>query len=146
MAAKTTNTMNLITTVQLYGNTGALAGTATNLCGHDSITWEVGTPDEVDITTFCDLDKVNESGMSNEGTLDINFKLLDEKDVGQKLIEEAPLNARIQIVLDFTNGKKITFETRKKQETSGSVTLADIVVNGSIQLGLIGKPVKTSTP
>ena len=138
--------MGLITTVQLYNDTGALAGTAVNLCGHDSITWEVGTPDEVDITTFCDLDKVNESGMSNEGTLDINFKLLDEKDVGQKLIEEAPLNARIQIVLDFTNGKKITFETRKKQETSGSVTLADIVVNGSIQLGLIGKPVKTSTP
>ena len=138
--------MGLITTVQLYGNTGALAGTAVNLCGHDSITWEVGTPDEVDITTFCDLDKVNESGMSNEGTLDINFKLLDEKDVGQKLIEDAPLNARIQIVLDFTNGKKITFETRKKQETSGSVTLADIVVNGSIQLGLIGKPLKTSTP
>ena len=138
--------MGLITTVQLYGNTGALAGTAVNLCGHDSITWEVGTPDEVDITTFCDTDKVNESGMSNEGTLDINFKLLDEKDVGQKLIEDAPLNARIQIVLDFTNGKKITFETRKKQETSGSVTLADIVVNGSIQLGLIGKPVKTSTP
>ena len=138
--------MGLITTVQLYNDTGALAGTAVNLCGHDSITWEVGTPDEVDITTFCDLDKVNESGMSNEGTLDINFKLLDEKDVGQKLIEDAPLNARIQIVLDFTNGKKITFETRKKQETSGSVTLADIVVNGSIQLGLIGKPVKTSTP
>ena len=138
--------MGLITTVQLYGNTGALAGTAVNLCGHDSITWEVGAPDEVDITTFCDLDKVNESGMSNEGTLDINFKLLDEKDVGQKLIEDAPLNARIQIVLDFTNGKKITFETRKKQETSGSVTLADIVVNGSIQLGLIGEPVKTSTP
>ena len=144
--AKKTNTMGLITTVQLRNNTGALAGTAVNLCGHDSITWEVGTPDEVDITTFCDTDKVNESGMSNEGTLDINFKLLDEKDVGQKLIEEAPLNARIQIVLDFTNGKKITFETRKKQETSGSVTLADIVVNGSIQLGLIGKPVKTSTP
>ena len=144
--AKKTNTMGLITTVQLYNDTGALAGTAVNLCGHDSITWEVGTPDEVDITTFCDLDKVNESGMSNEGTLDINFKLLDEKDVGQKLIEEAPLNARIQIVLDFTNGKKITFKTRKKQETSGSVTLADIVVNGSIQLGLIGKPVKTSTP
>ena len=138
--------MGLITTVQLYNDTGALAGTAVNLCGHDSITWEVGTPDEVDITTFCDLDKVNESGMSNEGTLDINFKLLDEKDVGQKLIEDAPLNARIQIVLDFTNGKTITFETRKKQETSGSVTLADIVVNGSIQLGLIGKPVKTSTP
>ena len=138
--------MGLITIVQLYNDTGALAGTAVNLCGHDSITWEVGTPDEVDITTFCDLDKVNESGMSNEGTLDINFKLLDEKDVGQKLIEDAPLNARIQIVLDFTNGKKITFETRKKQETSGSVTLADIVVNGSIQLGLIGKPVKTSTP
>lgn len=138
--------MGLITTVQLYNDTGALAGTAVNLCGHDSITWEVGTPDEVDITTFCDLDKVNESGMSNEGTLDINFKLLDEKDVGQKLIEDAPLNARIQIVLDFTNGKKITFKTRKKQETSGSVTLADIVVNGSVQLGLIGKPVKTSTP
>ena len=144
--AKKTNTMGLITTVQLYDDMGALAGTAKNLCGHDSITWEVGTPDEVDITTFCDTDKVNESGMSNEGTLDINFKLLDEKDVGQKLIEDAPLNARIQIVLDFTNGKKITFETRKKQETSGSVTLADIVVNGSIQLGLIGKPVKTSTP
>ena len=144
--AKKTNTMGLITTVQLYNDTGALAGTAVNLCGHDSITWEVGTPDEVDITTFCDLDKVNESGMSNEGTLDINFKLLDEKDVGQKLIEDAPLNARIQIVLDFTNGKKITFKTRKKQETSGSVTLADIVVNGSIQLGLIGKPLKTSTP
>ena len=144
--AKKTNTMGLITTVQLYNDTGALAGTAVNLCGHDSITWEVGTPDEVDITTFCDLDKVNESGMSNEGTLDINFKLLDEKDVGQKLIEDAPLNARIQIVLDFTNGKKITFETRPNQETSGSVTLADIVVNGSIQLGLIGKPVKTSTP
>lgn len=138
--------MGLITTVQLKGAGGTLTGTAVNLCGHDSITWEVGTPDEVDITTFCDLDKVNESGMSNEGTLDINFKLLDEKDVGQKLIEDAPLNARIQIVLDFTNGKKITFETRKKQETSGSVTLADIVVNGSIQLGLIGKPVKTSTP
>ena len=138
--------MGLITTVQLYNGTGAHAGNAVNLCGHDAITWEVGTPDEVDITTFCDLDKVNESGMSNEGTLDINFKLLDEKDVGQKLIEEAPLNARIQIVLDFTNGKKITFETRKKQETSGSVTLADVVVNGSIQLGLIGKPVKTSTP
>ena len=138
--------MGLITTVQLYNDTGALAGTAVNLCGHDSITWEVGTPDEVDITTFCDLDKVNESGMSNEGTLDINFKLLDEKDVGQKLIEDAPLNARIQIVLDFTNGKKITFKTRKKQETSGSVTLADIVVNGSVQLGLIGKPAKTSTP
>ena len=138
--------MGLITTVQLYDDKGALAGTAVNLCGHDSITWEVGTPDEVDITTFCDLDKVNESGMSNEGTLDINFKLLDEKDVGQKLIEDAPLNARIQIVLDFTNSKKITFKTRKKQETSGSVTLADIVVNGSIQLGLIGKPVKTSTP
>ena len=138
--------MGLITTVQLYNDTGALAATAVNLCGHDSITWEVGTPDEVDITTFCDLDKVNESGMSNEGTLDINFKLLDEKDVGQKLIEDAPLNARIQIVLDFTNGKKITFKTRKKQETSGSVTLADIVVNGSVQLGLIGKPVKTSTP
>ena len=144
--AKKTNTMGLITTVQLYNDTGALAGTAVNLCGHDSITWEVGTPDEVDITTFCDLDKVNESGMSNEGTLDINFKLLDEKDVGQKLIEDAPLNARIQIVLDFTNGKKITFKTRKKQETSGSVTLADIVVNGSVQLGLIGKPAKTSTP
>ena len=144
--AKKTNTMGLITTVQLKGANGSLTGTAVNLCGHDSITWEVGTPDEVDITTFCDLDKVNESGMSNEGTLDINFKLLDEKDVGQKLIEEAPLNARIQIILDFTNGKKITFETRKKQETSGSVTLADIVVNGSIQLGLIGKPVKTSTP
>lgn len=144
--AKKTNTMGLITTVQLKGAGGTLTGTAVNLCGHDSITWEVGTPDEVDITTFCDLDKVNESGMSNEGTLDINFKLLDEKDVGQKLIEEAPLNARIQIVLDFTNGKKITFETRKKQETSGSVTLADIVVNGSIQLGLIGKPLKTSTP
>ena len=144
--AKKTNTMGLITTVQLKGAGGTLTGTAVNLCGHDSITWEVGTPDEVDITTFCDLDKVNESGMSNEGTLDINFKLLDEKDVGQKLIEEAPLNARIQIVLDFTNGKKITFETRKKQETSGSVTLADIVVNGSVQLGLIGKPVKTSTP
>ena len=144
--AKKTNTMGLITTVQLYNGTGALAGTAVNLCGHDSITLEVGTPDEVDITTFCDLSKVNESGMSNEGTLDINFKLLDEKDVGQKLIEDAPLNARIQIVLDFTNGKKITFETRKKQETSGSVTLADIVVNGSVQLGLIGKPVKTSTP
>lgn len=144
--AKKTNTMGSITTVQLYNDTGALAGTAVNLCGHDSITWEVGTPDEVDITTFCDLDKVNESGMSNEGTLDINFKLLDEKDVGQKLIEDAPLNARIQIVIDFTNGKKITFKTRKKQETSGSVTLADIVVNGSIQLGLIGKPVKTSTP
>ena len=143
--AKKTNTVGLITTVQLYNDTGALAGTAVNLCGHDSITWEVGTPDEVDITTFCDLDKVNESGMSNEGTLDINFKLLDEKDVGQKLIEDAPLNARIQIVLDFTNGKKITFKTRKKQETSGSVTLADIVVNGSVQLGLIGKPVKTST-
>ena len=138
--------MGLITTVQLKGAGGTLTGTAVNLCGHDSITWEVGTPDEVDITTFCDLDKVNESGMSNEGTLDINFKLLDEKDVGQKLIEDAPLNARIQIVLDFTNGKKITFKTRKKQETSGSVTLADIVVNGSIQLGLIGKPVKTSTP
>ena len=138
--------MGLITTVQLKGANGSLTGTAVNLCGHDSITWEVGTPDEVDITTFCDLDKVNESGMSNEGTLDINFKLLDEKDVGQKLIEDAPLNARIQIVLDFTNGKKITFETRKKQETSGSVTLADIVVNGSVQLGLIGKPVKTSTP
>ena len=138
--------MGLITTVQLKGAGGTLTGTAVNLCGHDSITWEVGTPDEVDITTFCDLDKVNESGMSNEGTLDINFKLLDEKDVGQKLIEDAPLNARIQIVLDFTNGKKITFETRKKQETSGAVTLADIVVNGSIQLGLIGKPVKTSTP
>ena len=138
--------MGLITTVQLYNDTGALAGTAVSLCGHDSITWEVGTPDEVDITTFCDLDKVNESGMSNKGTLDINFKLLDEKDVGQKLIEDAPLNARIQIVLDFTNGKKITFKTRKKQETSGSVTLADIVVNGSVQLGLIGKPVKTSTP
>ena len=138
--------MGLITTVQLYNDTGALAGTAVNLCGHDSITWEVGTPDEVDITTFCDLDKVNESGMTNEGTLDINFKVLDEKDVGQKLIEDAPLNARIQIVLDFTNGKKITFKTRKKQETSGSVTLADIVVNGSVQLGLIGKPVKTSTP
>ena len=145
MATKT-NTMGLITTVQLKGANGSLTGAAVNLCGHDSITWEVGTPDEVDITTFCDLDKVNESGMSNEGTLDINFKLLDEKDVGQKLIEDAPLNARIQIVLDFTNGKKITFETRKKQETSGSVTLADIVVNGSIQLGLIGKPVKTSTP
>lgn len=145
MAAKT-NTMGLITTVQLKGAGGTLTGTAVKLCGHDSITWEVGTPDEVDITTFCDLDKVNESGMSNEGTLDINFKLLDEKDVGQKLIEDAPLNARIQIVLDFTNGKKITFETRKKQETSGSVTLADIVVNGSIQLGLIGKPLKTSTP
>ena len=144
--AKKTNTMGLITTVQLKGANGSLTGTAVNLCGHDSITWEVGTPDEVDITTFCDLDKVNESGMSNEGTLDINFKLLDEKDVGQKLIEDAPLNARIQIVLDFTNGKKITFETRKKQETSGSVTLADIVVNGSIQLGLIGKPLKTSTP
>ena len=144
--AKKTNTMGLITTVQLKGDNGSLTGTAVNLCGHDSITWEVGTPDEVDITTFCDLDKVNESGMSNEGTLDINFKLLDEKDVGQKLIEEAPLNSRIQVVLDFTNGKKITFETRKKQETSGSVTLADIVVNGSIQLGLIGKPVKTSTP
>ena len=144
--AKKTNTMGLITTVQLKGAGGTLTGTAVNLCGHDSITWEVGTPDEVDITTFCDLDKVNESGMSNEGTLDINFKLLDEKDVGQKLIEDAPLNARIQIVLDFTNGKKITFETRKKQETSGSVTLADIVVNGSVQLGLIGKPVKTSTP
>ena len=144
--AKKTNTMGLITTVQLKGANGSLTGTAVNLCGHDSITWEVGTPDEVDITTFCDLDKVNESGMSNEGTLDINFKLLDEKDVGQKLIDDAPLNARIQIVLDFTNGKKITFETRKKQETSGSVTLADIVVNGSIQLGLIGKPVKTSTP
>ena len=138
--------MGLITTVQLKGANGSLTGTAVNLCGHDSITWEVGTPDEVDITTFCDLDKVNESGMSNEGTLDINFKLLDEKDVGQKLIEDAPLNARIQIILDFTNGKKITFETRKKQETSGSVTLADVVVNGSIQLGLIGKPVKTSTP
>ena len=138
--------MGLITTVQLKGDNGSLTGTAVNLCGHDSITWEVGTPDEVDITTFCDLDKVNESGMSNEGTLDINFKLLDEKDVGQKLIEEAPLNSRIQVVLDFTNGKKITFETRKKQETSGSVTLADIVVNGSVQLGLIGKPVKTSTP
>ena len=145
MATKT-NTMGLITTVQLRGAGGTLTGTAVKLCGHDSITWEVGTPDEVDITTFCDLDKVNESGMSNEGTLDINFKLLDEKDVGQKLIEDAPLNARIQIILDFTNGKKITFETRKKQETSGSVTLADIVVNGSIQLGLIGKPVKTSTP
>ena len=138
--------MGLITTVQLKGANGSLTGTAVNLCGHDSITWEVGTPDEVDITTFCDTDKVNESGMSNEGTLDINFKLLDEKDVGQKLIEDAPLNARIQIVLDFTNGKKITFKTRKKQETSGSVTLADIVVNGSVQLGLIGKPVKTSTP
>ena len=138
--------MGLITTVQLKGANGSLTGTAVNLCGHDSITWEVGTPDEVDITTFCDTDKVNESGMSNEGTLDINFKLLDEKDVGQKLIEDAPLNARIQIVLDFTNGKKITFETRKKQETSGSVTLADVVVNGSIQFGLIGKPVKTSTP
>ena len=138
--------MGLITTVQLKGAGGTLTGTAVKLCGHDSSTWEVGTPDEVDITTFCDLDKVNESGMSNEGTLDINFKLLDEKDVGQKLIEDAPLNARIQIILDFTNGKKITFETRKKQETSGSVTLADIVVNGSIQLGLIGKPVKTSTP
>ena len=145
MATKT-NTMGLITTVQLKGANGSLTGTAVNLCGHDSITWEVGTPEEVDITTFCDLDKVNESGMSNEGTLDINFKLLDEKDAGQKLIEDAPLNARIQIILDFTNGKKITFETRKKQETSGSVTLADIVVNGSIQLGLIGKPVKTSTP
>ena len=145
MATKT-NTMGLITTVQLKGAGGTLTGTAVKLCGHDSITWEVGTPDEVDITTFCDLDKVNESGMSNEGTLDINFKLLDEKDVGQKLIEDAPLNARIQIILDFTNGKKITFETRKKQETSGSVTLADIVVNGSIQLGLIGKPLKTSTP
>ena len=145
MATKT-NTMGLITTVQLKGAGGTLTGTAVKLCGHDSITWEVGTPDEVDITTFCDLDKVNESGMSNEGTLDINFKLLDEKDVGQKLIEDAPLNARIQIILDFTNGKKITFETRKKQETSGSVTLADIVVNGSVQLGLIGKPVKTSTP
>ena len=144
--AKKTNTMGLITTVQLKGANGSLTGTAVNLCGHDSITWEVGTPDEVDITTFCDTDKVNESGMSNEGTLDINFKLLDEKDVGQKLIEDAPLNARIQIVLDFTNGKKITFKTRKKQETSGSVTLADIVVNGSVQLGLIGKPVKTSTP
>ena len=138
--------MGLITTVQLYNDTGALAGMAVNLCGHDSITWEVGTPDEVDITTFCDTDKVNESGMSNEGTLDINFKLLDEKDVGQKLIEDAPLNAQIQIVLDFINGKKITFKTRKKQETSGSVTLADIVVNGSIQLGLIGKPVKTNKP
>ena len=86
--AKKTNTMGLITTVQLKGAGGTLTGTAVNLCGHDSITWEVGTPDEVDITTFCYLDKVNESGMSNEGTLDINFKLLDEKDVGQKLIEE----------------------------------------------------------
>ena len=64
--AKKTNTMGLITTVQLYNDTGALAGTAVNLCGHDSITWEVGTPDEVDITTFCDLDKVNESGMTND--------------------------------------------------------------------------------
>ena len=90
MATKT-NTMGLITTVQLKGAGGTLTGTAVKLCGHDSITWEVGTPDEVDITTFCDLDKVNESGMSNEGTLDINFKLLDEKDVGQKLIEDAPL-------------------------------------------------------
>ena len=144
--AKPISVINAEVTVQAYDLTGALAGTAVDLCGANAITWEVGTPDEVDITDFCDTSKVNESGMMNEGTVDITYVKYDPSDAGQALIDTAALNTRLQLTVEFKSGAKLVFETRKKQETSGSITLADIVLSGSHQLGLIGKPVHTPAP
>lgn len=147
--AKPINVINADITIQAYGDAGALVGTAVDLCGANAITWEAGTPDEVDITSFCDTSKVNESGMMNEGTVDITYVTYDPTDLGQALIDSSPLNTRFQLTVEFapragfTTGAKIVFETRKKQETSGSITLSDTVLNGSHQLALIGKPVFT---
>lgn len=131
--------VNATITVQAYSEAGVLVGTAVNLCGANSITWEVGTPDEVDVTDFCDTSRVMESGMLGEGTLDITYVKYDPKDVGQALIDSSPLNTRLQVIVKFKAGDSFTFETRKKQSTSGSITLADIVVSGAHQLALIGE-------
>lgn len=144
--AKPINVINADITIQAYDNTGVLAGTAVDLCGANAITWEAGAPDEVDVTSFCHASKVNESGMMNEGTVDITYVTYDPSDAGQALIDTANLNTRFQLTVEFATGSKIVFEARKKQETSGSITLTDIVLSGSHQLGLIGKPAFTAAP
>ena len=146
MATKPINVINADITIQAYDNAGALVGAAVDLCGANAITWESGTPDEADITSFCRTAKVNESGMMNEGKVDIAYVTYNAKDVGQALIDNAALNTRLQLTVEFSDGAKIVFETRKKQETSGSITLSDIVLSGTHQLGLIGKPAFTPAP
>lgn len=144
--AKPINVINADITIQAYSNAGALTGTAVELCGANAITWEAGASDEVDVTSFCDTSKVNESGLMNEGTVDITYVTYDPTDTGQALIDASPLNTRFKLTVEFASGSKVVFETRKKQETSGSITLSDIVLSGSHQLGLIGKPVFTPAP
>ena len=148
MAVSTINTaIGVETTIQAYDASGALVGTAIELCGHDSMNIAAGTPDSADATTFCHTAKENEYGLMNAGTIDLNFKTFNLDDAGQAALNAAPINTKFQLVIDFTLAeKRLTVEVKKSQEFNLNISQDDIILNATLQMEVIGKGVWTAIP
>ena len=134
-------TLGLETTIQAYDNTGALAGTAVALCGHNNMSYAEGEPAAQDNTDFCSDAKEEIYGLPEVGNFDIDFTRFDPSDLGQKLLLTSPRNTTFQIKVTFSNSDVVTAKVRKRKNPDVAMSLDALKVTGSTSLALIGEPV-----
>ena len=138
-------TEGLQTTVALATNAWAAQGTPADLCGHSNFEPNYGTADEKTLDTYCDGKEVV-YGSINPGTFTVTFEKYDPKDAGQKLINDAPKNAKILFEVTFEDGSKVTYKLVKKNKIKEQPAKANIVVQGTWEAGLIGEGEWTLAP
>lgn len=131
-------TEGLETTVALADDSWAIKGVAVDLCGHSNFEPTYGSADEKTIDTYCDGKEVV-YGSDNPGTFTVTFEKYDPKDEGQALINSAPKNSKMLYTVTFGNGDKVTYKLIKKNKIREQPAKANIVVQGTVEMGLIGE-------
>lgn len=108
------------------------------LCGVDTIAYSDGSTDDKDVTDFCAAAKGQRekiAGLKEPGSLSLNIIKFDPKQVGQKWLNDAPVNKRFKLTVQIAVGEEhetLTLELKKKTSPSFNVQVGE-VMNGSVE-------------
>lgn len=140
---------NGLTTVFKFENPDTKElGDAIQLCGHDGLDFKDGKQDETDTTTFCEAAdgiKTSIAGAKENGTLSINLKRFDPAQPAIKAYLKAPINTRLQCVVEYPTGDICTYYCQKKANPDWNSKLSEIL-NGSLDVATIGDPIWSKRP
>lgn len=119
----------------------------TQLCGVDSITFEDGATEEKDITDFCYAAtgyRRKLSGLKEPGSLTLNVVTYDPDQDGQKLVNDAAINAKFKLTITIpwteSSEKTLTLQIQKKQDAGFAIQLGE-AISSSMEFAVNGKPV-----
>lgn len=111
-------------------------GDTKQLCGADSISYSDGGVEEKDVTDFCDAAsgfRRKLAGLREPGSLSVNLIRYDPKQEGQKMLHDAPPNAKFKMsITGIGDDDTLTLFVKKKNNAGFEAKLGE-QLSGSIE-------------